>query len=58
MFNEKQKIDSGDNAQNYQVANDITINHDMAYTEVKDVAMMVFKNNFVDLGHQVERLVS
>lgn len=58
MFNEKQKIDSGDNAQNYQAANDITINHGMTYTEVKDVAMMVFKNNFVDLGHEVERLVN
>lgn len=58
MFNEKQKIDSGDNAQNYQAANDITINQGMSYTEVKDVAMMIFKNNFIDLGEQVEKLVN
>lgn len=50
MFNEKQKIDSGDNAQNYQAANNITVNQGMSYTEVKNVAMSIFEANFYKLS--------
>lgn len=59
MFNEKQKLESGNDSTNYQSAGDITVNQQgLSYTEVKDVAMMIFKTNFVDLGEQVDQIVN
>lgn len=59
MFNEKQKLESGNDSTNYQSAGDITVNQQgLSYTEVKDVAMMIFKTNFVNLGEQVDHIVN
>lgn len=59
-MNENQRIRSGDESENYQSANDITVNHNygISYEAAKDIAMTVFENNFIKLGEQVEEIVS
>lgn len=57
-MNENQKIRSGNESENYQAGGDLTINQGMSFSEVKDVAMMVFEKNFIKLGEQVEELVN
>lgn len=56
-MSDNQRIKSGDESENYQASGDITVNKGLSFTEVKEVAMMVFENNFVKLGEQVEELV-
>ena len=53
-----QKIDSGDNSTNIQ-GKEVTIinNPGLSYSDVKDIAMSVFKSNFYDLGEKVEKIV-
>lgn len=57
-MNEKQRIKSGDESENFQAGGDITVNQGLSYTEVKDVAMTVFENNFIKLDEQVEKIVN
>lgn len=58
MKDNKQELQGGDHSANYQANRDITVHQGMAFAEVKDVAMMVFENNFLKLGEQVEELVN
>ncbi|PWX59630.1 hypothetical protein CYK85_13860, partial [Clostridium perfringens] len=53
-----QRIDSGDNSTNIQ-GKEVTIinNSGLSYSDVKDIAMSVFKSNFYDLGENVEKIV-
>lgn len=54
-----QTIDSGDNSTNIQ-GKEVTViqnNSGLSYSEVKDIAMNVFKNNFYELGEKVEKIV-
>lgn len=54
-----QKIDSGNNSTNVQ-GNEVTLvqnNMGVSYSDVKDIAMNVFKSNFYDLGEKVEELI-
>lgn len=47
-----QKQDSGDGSSQYQANNDLIINQGASYTEIKEIAMDVFKANFFELsGH-------
>lgn len=58
-MNNKQNIESGDNSVNVQGKN-ITYNQNnygISYSDVKDIAMTVFKSNFYDLGQRVESIV-
>lgn len=57
-MNEKQRIKSGDESEIYQAGGDINFTEGISYTEVKDVAMMVFENNFLKLGDRVEEIVN
>lgn len=56
-MNENQKIKSGDESNNYQARGDITINNGLSYSEVKEVSMSVFKENFLTLGDEIKDLV-
>ena len=54
-----QTIDSGNNSTNVQ-GKEVTFvqnNMGLSYSDVKDIAMNVFKSNFYDLGEKVEELV-
>lgn len=54
---DKKSIKSGDDSINIQAQN-ITYNENsMTYTDVKNIAMDVFKSNFYDLGKQVNDIV-
>jgi len=54
----KQEISSGDNSTNIQ-GSDVTVNqYGIKYSDVKEVAMDVFKSNFYDLGEKIERIVN
>lgn len=57
MFN-GQTIDSGNNSTNIQ-GKDVTVinNSGLSYSDVKDIAMDIFKSNFYDLGEKVEKIV-
>ncbi|MCR1952886.1 hypothetical protein NSA50_17940 [Clostridium sp. DSM 100503] len=57
MFN-GQTIDSGDNSTNIQ-GKEVTVinNSGLSYSDVKDIAMSVFKSNFYDLGEKVENII-
>ena len=57
MVNERQRIDSGESSTNYQANGDITINHGMSYSDVKEISMDVFRANFLDLGEEVQSLI-
>ncbi|MBM7835699.1 LPO_1073/Vpar_1526 family protein [Clostridium sardiniense] len=58
MMIKGQKINSGDNSTNIQ-SNEVTIinNSGISYSDVKDIAMNVFKSNFYDLGEKVEKII-
>ncbi len=58
MINNRQSIKSGESSVNVQGENvTITQNQGLTYSDVKDIAMTVFKSNFYDLGTAVEELV-
>ncbi|QHA36845.1 hypothetical protein D5E69_14160 [Rossellomorea marisflavi] len=58
MINRKQEITGGDHSNNVQ-GNEVTVHqHGMSYTDVKDIAMGVFKSNFYDLGEKIEAVVN
>lgn len=52
-----QTIDSGDNSTNIQGREVHVNNYGLSYSDVKDIAMDVFKSNFYDLGEKVEKIV-
>lgn len=52
-----QTIDSGDNSTNIQGREVHVNNYGLSYSDVKDIAMSVFKSNFYDLGEKVEKIV-
>lgn len=52
-----QTIDSGDNSTNIQGREVHVNNYGLSYSDVKDIAMSVFKSNFYDLGEKVENIV-
>ena len=51
-----QSQSAGDSAEQYQAGNDIIINQGMSYTEVKEIALDVFKANFIELSGQASSL--
>ena len=58
MIKNKQEISAGDHSTNIQ-GSDVTVNqYGLKYSDIKDVAMDVFKSNFYDLGEKVEKLVN
>lgn len=58
MLSDKNEIKAGDSSTNIQ-GKDVTINQNngMNYSEVRQVAMDVFKSNFYDLGEGIENLL-
>lgn len=57
MMRNGQSIDSGDNSTNIQGREVYVNNYGPSYSEVKEIAMDVFKSNFYDLGEKVEKIV-
>ncbi|MDK3014535.1 LPO_1073/Vpar_1526 family protein [Bacillus sp. RB3] len=58
MIGNKKEIHAGDDSTNIQAQN-VTIQHNgLSYTEVKEVAMDVFKSNFYNLGQTVEKVIN
>lgn len=58
MIGNKKEIHAGDDSTNIQGQN-VTIQHNgLSYTDVKEVAMDVFKSNFYDLGQTVEKIIN
>jgi hypothetical protein len=58
MINRKQEITGGDYSNNVQ-GNEVTVHqHGMSYSDIKDIAMDVFKSNFYDLGERIETVVN
>lgn len=58
MLNDKNEIKSGDKSTNIQ-GKDVTVNQNngMSYSDVRQVAMDVFKSNFYDLGEGIDSLL-
>ncbi len=58
MIGNKKEIHAGDESTNIQAQN-VTIQHNgLSYTDVKEVAMDVFKSNFYDLGETVQTIIN
>ncbi|NFG24858.1 hypothetical protein FDF11_13435 [Clostridium botulinum] len=52
-----QTIESGNNSTNIQGKQVYVNNYGLSYSDVKDIAMSVFKSNFYDLGEKVKEIV-
>lgn len=58
MIGNKKEIHAGDDSTNIQAQN-VNIQHNgLSYTDVKEVAMDVFKSNFYNLGQTVEKIIN
>jgi hypothetical protein len=57
-MNNKQEISAGNHSNNIQASKVIVNQYNLTYSEVKEVAMDVFKSNFYDLGTKVEKIVN
>ncbi|PFX76397.1 hypothetical protein COL39_03610 [Bacillus cereus] len=58
MIGNKKEIHAGDDSTNIQAQN-VTIQHNgLSYTDVKEVAMEIFKSNFYNLGKTVENTIN
>ena len=57
MMRNGHSIDSGDNSTNIQGREVHVNNYGISYSDVKEIAMDVFKSNFYDLGEKVEKIV-
>ena len=59
MLSNKQEQKTGDNSTSIQateLAIDVTINQGLSYTDVKDIALDVFKANFYELGAKAQEI--
>ncbi|SHH12892.1 LPO_1073/Vpar_1526 family protein [Desulfosporosinus lacus] len=59
MLGDKKEIQAGDGSTNIQGDKvTVVVNQGLSYTEVRQVSMDVFENNFYDLGEKVKKLVN
>lgn len=56
----RNKLDQivGDNSTSLQVGRDVHVTHGIQYSDVKEIAMDVFKSNFYDLGEKVQDIIN
>lgn len=58
-MNDKHELAAGDNSTNIQDSKNVNVHqYGLGFNEVKEVAMMVFKSNFYDLGKTVEKIIN